>query len=102
MGSPIPQNILYSQVKTLLERVAPVMIDVLAVKALMTFVADSVTGIGESVEDIPNATEKGMKLLLVGVTQIHAIKLTHGANIGAVARALVFLRKPFSDFYFLK
>ncbi len=65
MGNPVPQNYKYGNVKTLLGRIAPVMIDSIAIKALMKFIDDAVNGIGEMVEDIEEPVEKGMKLLLV-------------------------------------
>ena len=66
MGHPTPQNYVYSTVKVLLERIAPVMIDSVAIQELVAFVSDAVKGTGEICDEIPNATENGMKLLLVG------------------------------------
>ena len=67
MGNPIPQNPLYNHVKQLFERISPVMIDSLAIKALMGLIDDAVNGIGEicEKEDIPDPVENGMKLLTV-------------------------------------
>ena len=67
MGNPIPQNPLYNHVKQLFERISPVMIDSLAIKALMDLIDDAVNGIGEicEKEDIPEPVENGMKLLTV-------------------------------------
>ena len=67
MGNPIPQNPLYNHVKQLFERISPVMIDSLAVKALMDLIDDAVNGIGEicEKEDIPYPVDNGMKLLTV-------------------------------------
>ncbi len=67
LGNPIPQNPVYQHVKQLFERISPVMIDALAIKALMGAIDDAVNGIGEICEreDIPNPVENGMKLLLV-------------------------------------
>ena len=69
-GNPIPSNYLYTHVKMILERVAPVMIDSTAIKALMKFIDDAVCGLGEICDDVPDAIEKGMKLLLV---RIHSL-----------------------------
>ena len=68
MGNQIPQNYLYVNIKMLLERIAPVMIDAVAIKSLLKLVDDAVNGIGEITEEIPSAIEKGTKLLLVRVT----------------------------------
>ena len=65
MGNSIPQNYLYGNVKILMERVAPVMIDSNAIVALMKFIEEAVDGVGEVIEDIPKPIESGMKLLLV-------------------------------------
>ena len=65
MGNPIPQNHLYTHVKMLLERVAPVMIDNQAIVALMKIIDDSIRGLNEIGDDVMNASEKGLKLLLV-------------------------------------
>ena len=64
-GNPIPQNTMYTTVKTLLERVAPVMIDCAAVQEVLKFIDDAVLGLGEINEEVPHAVEKGMKLLLI-------------------------------------
>ena len=65
MGNDIPQNYLCGTVRTLLERVAPVMIDSTAIKALLRLLDDAINGLGEHVDDIPNNVESGMKLLHV-------------------------------------
>ncbi|KAK2159284.1 hypothetical protein LSH36_155g04017 [Paralvinella palmiformis] len=65
MGNPIPQNHLYTHVKMLLERVAPVMIDNQAVVSLMKIIDDSICGLNEIGDDVMNASEKGLKLLLL-------------------------------------
>ena len=70
LGNPTPQNYVYSTVKVLLERIAPVMIDSVAIQELVSFVSDAVKGTGQICDEIPNATENGMKLLLVG-REIH-------------------------------
>ena len=72
MGNPIPQNPLYNHVKQLFERISPVMIDSLAVKALMDLIDDAVNGIGEicEKEDIPDPIDNGMKLLTVSPSSV--------------------------------
>ena len=65
MGNSIPQNFLYGNVKMLMERVAPVMIDATAIVALLKFIEEAVDGVGEICEEIPKPIESGMKLLLV-------------------------------------
>ncbi|CAC5359753.1 PDS5 [Mytilus coruscus] len=59
------QNIYYNTIKSLLERVAPVMIDVSAVDQLVSHVDDSVRGLGIITEGIDGAAEKSVKLLMV-------------------------------------
>ena len=82
MGNPIPQNPLYNHVKQLFERISPVMIDSLAVKALMDLIDDAVNGIGEicEKEDIPDPIDNGMKLLTVSPLSV--------TNIMDINRAL--------------
>ena len=70
MGNPIPQNHIYGNVKLLLERVAPVMIDKAAIQVLMDYIEDGVRGVGEITEEVPHATENGMKLLKVKKEEI--------------------------------
>ena len=65
MGQAVPTNALYTNVKTLLERVAPVMIDLDAMTALVTLLDDAVNGLREINDDIPDVVSKGMKLLSV-------------------------------------
>jgi len=61
-GTP---NILYQLVKTLLERVAPVMVDALAVDHLVLAVSELVAGVEEELSNMVDAAEqKGVKLLL--------------------------------------
>ena len=67
LGNAVPGNLIYNNVKVLLERIAPVMIDSIAVQELVTFVSNAIKGTDEICDEIPEATEKGMKLLLVGV-----------------------------------
>ena len=66
VGNPVPSNVMYNTVKVLLERIAPVMIDSIAIQDLVNFVSQAVKGSGDICDDIPEATENGMKLLLVG------------------------------------
>ena len=65
MGNAVPTNQLYTNVKTLLERVAPVMIDNLAITALVEHLHDAITGTINLRKEVPDIIEKGMKLLLV-------------------------------------
>ncbi|KAK2179962.1 hypothetical protein NP493_464g01004, partial [Ridgeia piscesae] len=65
VGNPVPSNVMYNTVKVLLERIAPVMIDSIAIQDLVTFVSQAVKGSGDICDDIPEATENGMKLLLL-------------------------------------
>ena len=71
MGNPIPQNYLYTNVKLLLERVAPLMIDSMAIMALVKFVDEAVGGMGDICDEMADAVTCGMKLLLVGSTCVH-------------------------------
>lgn len=66
VGSPPGQNqFYYNLVKSLLERVAPVMIDAVAIKELVGLVGELLTGFGPVADTVENASEKGIKLLLV-------------------------------------
>ena len=65
MGNAVPTNPLYTNVKTLLERIAPVMIDKVAITALVKHLHDAMTGSSKLRKEIPGVLEKGMKLLLV-------------------------------------
>lgn len=69
MGTHVPNNYMYTNVKMLLERVAPLMIDGTAIQALVTFVDEAVRGLGEICDEVPDAIQNGMKLLLVCVVQ---------------------------------
>ena len=71
LGSAAPTNNMYNSVKMLLERVAPAMIDRTAIEALITMVDDAVRGLGEICDEIPDAVNNGMKLLLVGGTLLN-------------------------------
>ncbi|XP_064636358.1 sister chromatid cohesion protein PDS5 homolog A-like [Lineus longissimus] len=62
-GHPTPQNVFYTSVKMLMERIAPVHIDVNAMKILMKLVNDSVSGIADIDDDVHDCGYKGMKLL---------------------------------------
>lgn len=70
MGNPVPQNFLYTNIKQLLERIAPVMIDNSAIVALVTHIEGILpTGDADDAEtdrlgDSENL-ESGMKLLLL-------------------------------------
>ena len=60
------QILLYNIVKSLLERVAPVMVDAKAITVLVKIVEDAIKGHGTVADDIFKAGEKGVQLLLVG------------------------------------
>jgi len=61
-GTP---NLLYQLVKTLLERVAPVMVDALAVDHLVLAVSELVAGVEEELSSqVDQVEQKGVKLLL--------------------------------------
>ena len=81
LGGPAQgtQNVYYNTIKSLLERVAPVMIDASAVDKLVNHVDDSVRGLGIITEGIDNAAEKSVKLLVVswvGLKQNKHLKLS--------------------------
>lgn len=67
----MPQNAVYMTVKGLLERMAPVLIDGMAVSSLLSLVDTSIKSSlndeddTESVVDADNSVGAGMKLLLV-------------------------------------
>lgn len=65
MGNAIPQNMVYMNVRTLLERVAPVMIDSEAIEALMDFVGETINDRNDASLRVDNAVQKSMKLLQV-------------------------------------
>ena len=66
MGGPPGQNqFYYSLVKSLLERIAPVMIDAAAIKELVDLVGELLKGEGPLAGVVENSAEKGIKLLLV-------------------------------------
>uniref|UniRef100_A0A2C9KAK3 Sister chromatid cohesion protein PDS5 homolog B n=1 Tax=Biomphalaria glabrata TaxID=6526 RepID=A0A2C9KAK3_BIOGL len=60
-GTP---NILYQLVKTLLERVAPVMVDSLAIDHLVLAVSERVAGVEDDKDPIDGGDQKGVQLLL--------------------------------------
>ena len=68
----MPQNAVYMTVKALLERMAPVLIDGMAVSALLGLVDASIKSSlndedeAETVTDAEDPVGAGMKLLLVG------------------------------------
>ena len=65
VGSSQSAVILYNTIKSLLERVAPVMVDSSAITVLVKHVDDAVKGQGTIADDISKAGEKGAQLLLV-------------------------------------
>ena len=68
VGGPPGQNqFYYNLVKSLLERIAPVMIDSAAVKELVSLVGELLTGAMPLADMVENAAEKGIKLLQVSL-----------------------------------
>ena len=71
LGNPVPQNTVYMSVKALLERMAPVLIDGMAVSALLGLVDTAIKSSLSEDDDIENVIDAdnpvgaGMKLLLV-------------------------------------
>jgi sister-chromatid-cohesion protein PDS5 len=63
LGNPLPQNFVYTNVKLLLERIAPLMIDVNAIEALVAYVEEALQGKLE--ERVKDAGLCGMRLLLL-------------------------------------
>jgi hypothetical protein len=66
-GKCVSGNVYYANVKTLLERVAPVMIDKEAIDSLVNFMDDAINGLNEISDEIPDVVEKGTKLLYVSI-----------------------------------
>ena len=67
------QVLLYTTVKYLLERIAPVQLDAHSLAILVEHIDDAVKGQGTIADGITNPGEKGVNLLLV-ITPIHKIK----------------------------
>lgn len=67
-GKGVSGNLFYSNVKTLLERVAPVMIDQEAIEAIVFYLDDAINGLNLIGDEVPDVLEKGMKLLFVCTT----------------------------------
>ncbi|KAK7496569.1 hypothetical protein BaRGS_00012221, partial [Batillaria attramentaria] len=66
VGTPPGQNqFYYNLVKSLLERVAPVMIDTAAIQELVKQVKELLSGFGPLADTVDNASEKGIKLLMI-------------------------------------
>ncbi|GIX88952.1 sister chromatid cohesion protein PDS5 homolog B [Caerostris extrusa] len=67
LGLPVQTNSFYMIVKQMLERVAPVMIDLAGIKQLLLYIKDSLTGNGDI--DIQlnlfNSSERGLQLLQI-------------------------------------
>ena len=70
LGGPGPgqQNLFYNSVKSLLERIAPVMIDSEAIDQLVKHVDESVRGLGLITDGIDSPGEKGVRLLMVSIS----------------------------------
>lgn len=65
VGSPPGQNqFYYNLVKSLLERVAPVMIDASTIQELVKQVKELLSGFGPLADTVDNPSEKGIKLLV--------------------------------------
>ena len=66
-GNPKNPSPIYETIKTLMERVAPLMIDSSAVKELISMVAKHLNGEGEEYDEEVDetATVRGLKLLQV-------------------------------------
>ncbi|XP_060604086.1 LOW QUALITY PROTEIN: sister chromatid cohesion protein PDS5 homolog B-like, partial [Ruditapes philippinarum] len=64
VGSSQSAVMLYNTIKSLLERVAPVMVDSSAISVLVKHVDDAVTGQGTIADHMSKAGEKGAQLLL--------------------------------------
>ena len=66
MGNPVPQNFVYINVRTLLERVAPVMVDRQAIEFLIDFTEEVIHDRNDATMRVDQAVVKAMKLLQVG------------------------------------
>ncbi|XP_054273999.1 sister chromatid cohesion protein PDS5 homolog B-like isoform X2 [Macrosteles quadrilineatus] len=68
LGQPVQTNLYYTTVKMLLERISSVMVDSIAIRALIGFVEDCLKG-GNLIEEIGlhpnNAGERGLRLLVM-------------------------------------
>ncbi|XP_062616219.1 sister chromatid cohesion protein PDS5 homolog B-like [Saccostrea cucullata] len=66
LGGPGPgqHNLFYNSIKSLLERVAPVMFDAAAIEMLVKHVDETVRGLGIITDGIDAAAEKGVRLLV--------------------------------------
>jgi hypothetical protein len=70
VGGPPGQNqYYYSLVKSLLERIAPVMIDSQGIKELVGMVGELLTGFGPLADIVENPSEKGIRLLVVSINR---------------------------------
>lgn len=65
LGNPVMTNVFYMTVKQLLERVAPVLIDRIAVQCLLTYVDEALQRTSDIFEEVMplKAPERGLKLL---------------------------------------
>ncbi|XP_076468516.1 sister chromatid cohesion protein PDS5 homolog A-like isoform X1 [Babylonia areolata] len=80
VGTPSTQNqVYYSLVKSLLERIAPVMIDSSAIKELVGFISELFKGDLPLCKLVENASEKGIRLLLtLSYAYPHCFKMKEG------------------------
>jgi hypothetical protein len=77
-GSAGPQQILYTTVKYLMERIAPIMVDAHTIAILVKLVDDTIRGIDPLMWSVDNAAEKGVRLLQVwGYTHAHTRTHAH-------------------------
>ena len=67
VGNPGQQTPFYTAVKSLLERIAPVMIDADAISALVKYNCDVISGLIIVDDGVLTAGAKGLKLLLVNI-----------------------------------
>ena len=66
-GNPNQPSPLYETIRTLMERIAPLVIDVAAIKELVAIVAEHVEGLAEPFQEQADETAevRGLKLLQV-------------------------------------
>lgn len=66
LGGPGPgqHNLFYNSIKSLMERIAPVMFDAAAIEMLVKHVDETVRGLGIITDGIDSAAEKGVRLLV--------------------------------------
>lgn len=75
VGNPGQQTPFYIAVKSLLERIAPVMIDADAISALVKYNCDVISGLIIVDDGVLTAGAKGLKLLLVNTHNLTLLKI---------------------------